>query len=133
MKISAKKYAEALLVSLEGKGEKEVSRQIGVLLDLMKANGDKKKTTMLVKYFSELWDAKNNISVVDVTTALPMDKSTQKHVREYVKDKFQTEKVEINMSVDAKVLGGVLIRKNDKVYDGSLKTRLSDFQKSILK
>jgi F-type H+-transporting ATPase subunit delta len=133
MKISAKKYAQALLESLEGQKKEEAVKQIERLFGVMRDNHDLKKLDMLIKHFGDLWDLKNNISSVEVTTAEPIEKETEKIIKNYIADKFSALKVDMSQKVDKNILGGVVIKKGDRVYDGSLRTRLYDLRNKLNK
>ena len=41
--------------------------------------------------------------------------------------------MEIHYSVDASLIGGMVIRIGDRVVDSSISTKLSDLQKDLLK
>jgi F-type H+-transporting ATPase subunit delta len=131
MKITAKKYAQALLEATEGKSEKDVKLIIARLLHLVIVNNGLKDADALIKNFVELWNKKNSLSLVDVTTAVEMTASSQKMITEYITKILKVEKVEINKKINKNILGGVIIREGDRVFDGSLRGRLYDLKEQI--
>lgn len=133
MKITAKKYAQALLESVEGKSKKEAEEQIKKLIALMYENGDMKQGDKLVDEFVSCWDKVHGITEVEVTTASELNSSSKKSIEKYAKTKFKSEKIEMTEKVDEKILGGVVLRSEDKVYDASVKTRLYELKKSLNK
>jgi len=133
MTISAKKYAQSLLEVSSGKSPEEVTKQITKLLAIMAENGDAGEMRNLPAAFEKLWNEHNDISVVEVTTAFALDASAQAEIRQYVTQKLQATNLEMNTQVDPSILGGVLIRQADKVYDGSLRTRLYELKNRLLK
>jgi len=48
-----------------------------------------------------------------------------------VLEKLTGKKVEAKFSLDAKLLGGVLVRVGDTIYDGSLRNRLDDMRERL--
>lgn len=132
MKITAKKYAESLLASVEGKSKKEVEQATKNLLDILVENKDLKMSAQIINQFSKLWDKKNSISRVEVTSANELTKSTKKDVEKFVATKFDVKTVEIVEKIDKSLMGGIVIRVGDRIYDGSLKSRVYDLKETIV-
>ena len=65
---------------------------------------------------------KNGIVQVHMVTATPIDGAVEQ-VKASLKQKLGAE-VDVTLSVDPKLLGGLLIRVGDKVYDGSVARKL---------
>ncbi len=133
MKISAKKYAQALLEAVEDKSEKEAELIIARLLKLMIADNGLKDMDALIKNFIEFWNKKNSLSVVELTTAVDPSSSTEKIITAHVKEMLGVEQLEINKKIDKNILGGMIIREGDKIFDGSLRGRLYDMKEKISK
>ncbi len=131
MKITAKKYAEALFEATEGKSEKEAKQIIARLLKLMIADRGLKDANLLIENFIKIWNKKNSLSLVDVTTAVKTTATSQKMIIEYIAKILKVEKVEISNKIDKSILGGVIIREGDKIFDGSLRGRLYDLKEKI--
>ena len=68
---------------------------------------------------------------VQVTTAAPMDNATRDAVLAKLKQSLKRE-VDLRTSVDPELLGGLLIRIGDTVYDGSLANQLQRLQKKLV-
>lgn len=68
---------------------------------------------------------------VHVTTATPMDGSTRDAVLAKLKTNLKRE-VDLHTSVDPELLGGLLIRIGDTVYDGSIANQLQRLQKELV-
>ncbi len=66
---------------------------------------------------------KKGIIQVQMVTAEPVDTGLVEQVRQSLKQKLGSD-VEVSTSIDPKLLGGVLIRVGDKVYDGSVARKL---------
>ena len=61
---------------------------------------------------------------VNVTTAEPVDASVTDRIAEVLKNALGAD-VEINSFVDAKIIGGLMVKVGDKVFDGSVSNKLA--------
>ncbi len=73
-----------------------------------------------------LRNAERNILQFEMTTSLPASDSQARSVAEQLKSKFGAD-IELDTSVDPSILGGVVIRHGDTVYDASIARRLEMF------
>lgn len=60
-------------------------------------------------------------------TAQPVDDGVRRQVAEQMK-KLLGKTVEVNASVDPEILGGLIVRVGDTVYDGSLRNQLNQIK-----
>jgi F-type H+-transporting ATPase subunit delta len=113
MRTSANRYAKALFdVALEEKA------------DLAKINQD------LAESFQERLRAHQNIVRADVTSAAPLSPEKMKALEESLST-VTGKKVELSVSVDPELLGGVVARIGSTVYDGSVKTHLQRMHQEL--
>ncbi|MBU4216775.1 ATP synthase F1 subunit delta [Candidatus Parcubacteria bacterium] len=133
MKISLKKYAQALYEATADKSEAEVKLYVKNFVKILAENKDLKRGELIGKYFSKAWNRENGITVVDVTTAQETDKETKKALSEYAIKLLNADKVVIREKVDKDILGGVIIKNGDMVYDGSLRTRIHNLKEQMVK
>ncbi len=66
---------------------------------------------------------------VEVVTAVELDKSTKERIKKWLKKEF--DGLEFKFKVKPEILGGVLIRHQDKVLDLSLKYKLNKIKKEL--
>jgi F-type H+-transporting ATPase subunit delta len=67
---------------------------------------------------------------VDVQTAYPFTDDVEQHLINAL-EKSLSKKVNIKVTVDASLIGGVLVRAGDRVIDGSIKGQLQHMQKAL--
>ena len=67
---------------------------------------------------------------VQVSSSRPLDAGTLDRVKSRLRDAFKFEPI-LEASVDPKLIGGLVIRVENSVYDGSLKSRLSQLEKRV--
>jgi F-type H+-transporting ATPase subunit delta len=68
---------------------------------------------------------------ITVTTATAMNEKEQSALLQQLKGMFKTE-VSLTAQVDPSVLGGIVIRDGDTVYDGSVEGKLQQLKKATM-
>jgi F-type H+-transporting ATPase subunit delta len=76
--------------------------------------------------------AHQNIVRAEVTSAAPLSPEKTKALAESL-GKVTGKKVELSVSVDPSLLGGVVARIGSTVYDGSVKTQLAHMRQELVK
>ena len=66
-----------------------------------------------------------------VTTALPLNEAIVTQIQKILETEFKA-KVELSQKVDNRLLGGFVIRVEDKQYDSSLSTQLKKIREQLL-
>jgi F-type H+-transporting ATPase subunit b len=89
---------------------------------ILKENIDAKKNSALISnFFSKLPDAAKNLSGnVEITSAMPLTDDEKKKVEGALKGSSYS------YNVDPSILGGLIVRSQDKVIDGSVRGGLTD-------
>jgi len=89
---------------------------------ILKENIDaKKNSTLISNFFSKLPDAAKNLSGnVEVISAMPLTDDEKKKVEGALKGSSYS------YTVDPSILGGLVVRSQDKVIDGSVRGGLTD-------
>ena len=76
------------------------------------------------------FEKRNGKQRVQVVSASPLDDAALGRVREKIASAFSFDPIVENVT-DPKLLGGLVIRVNNKVYDGSLRSRLNQLAKRM--
>ena len=108
----------------------DVSKPLHSLLSLLV---DKNKLTyvgLVAENFSHLVDAAEGRLKVEVSSAAKLDKDSITKLRSEF-SKLTGKKVELEVSVDKSLLGGVVARYGGMVYDGSIKTQLKQMGEAL--
>lgn len=103
------------------------------VVNLLKVLCERHSVYMLKKTaqaFSDLYDEANGIERVDAITAVSMT-SQQLAAMQKKLEAITEKKIIVNNIVDKSILGGVVLRYSGVQLDGSIKTRLDDFRKSL--
>lgn len=84
----------------------------------------------IVTSFSELYDEARGIERVEAITAISMTDEQIKAMSAKL-EAITGKTVILNNRVDKSIIGGVVLRYSGVQLDGSIKTRLDDFKKSL--
>lgn len=133
MKINAKKYALALIEMLEGADEKQSKKIINDFAKDLVHNNESHKLEKIIREFSLLFDAKYSIVNANITSASTLTAASEKTLNDYIKNNTKASEVNIEKSIDASIIGGVVIKYGDKIFDASLRTQLNKLKDSLLK
>jgi F-type H+-transporting ATPase subunit delta len=85
----------------------------------------------IARSYKELVDEKLGRLQATVTSAQPLDAATAASVQRAL-ERRTGKKVVLSTSVDPTLIGGIVARVGDLVFDGSLKTRLEGLRTRIL-
>ncbi|MDP8942899.1 MAG: ATP synthase F1 subunit delta [Actinomycetota bacterium] len=80
--------------------------------------------------FDELWSAERRILNVEVTSAVELDEKILKQIGERIEEQTGRS-VDLSASVDADVLGGLVIRVGNMVLDASVRRRLEQLRRDL--
>mgnify|MGYP006266211245 FL=1 len=115
-----------------------VSDQLGVAPQVKKlvALLTRTRKLALVKDLSETYNerllAHQNIVRADVTSAAPLSPEKAKALQDSLST-VTGKQVELTLSVNPDLLGGVVARIGSTVYDGSVKTQLAQMRQELVK
>ncbi len=88
------------------------------------------KITLLEKIFirfNDMIDENKGITEIFVTTAEPLEKSTEEVIKKKLSESLNL-KIKLTKIIDKKIIGGVIIKIKSIMIDNSLKSKLIDFK-----
>lgn len=133
MKITPKKLALGLHESVEGKSESQIKNAIKNFVEILARLNMLSKAEKIREEFEKIWNSKYGIVECEVVSANKLNKSGVKSVEKRVIEDSAAEKVVITEKIDKNILGGIIIKYGDKVFDASLKTILSGLKEKLAK
>lgn len=74
--------------------------------------------------FQKLLDAHHNVGKALVTTAVSMDADIAERLSAKLAERFGFQRVDVQNEVDPAIIGGMVVRLQDKILDGSFLGRL---------
>ena len=87
----------------------------------------------ILDYFIAEVKKYKGIGIATVTTAVPLREEQCKKIEQRLLDTTSYTTMEMNYMLDKSLIGGMVIRIGDRVVDSSIKTKLSELQKELLK
>lgn len=84
----------------------------------------------MVALIKKIFLKHTNIVIVKAITAIPMAKESQDKLEDMVSKKLNKDVIFENI-IDESIIGGVLLKIGDKVFDGTLKNELKSVEKQL--
>lgn len=131
MKITARQYAQCLyeLVSSESDDKvKEILPKFVVLLEKHRALN---LAPNIISIFSEIWNKEHGEVMAELISARELKSEAKETVINYLKNKSGATEVIFDEHVDKNILGGFILKYNNKIIDGSLKSSLEELKNSL--
>lgn len=133
MKILSEKYAQTLFDLVEKSSADDLVQEIKDFTDLIIANNDHHLVDEIISEFSVLWDRRKKEISASVISAHPLSEEAKNLILSFLKERTKSESIRLEENIDKDVLGGVIIRYDDKLLDGSLKNALKSLKSNINK
>jgi F-type H+-transporting ATPase subunit delta len=95
---------------------------------------DRRRTKTLphiAQYLREFADKRKGIVRAEVTTAAPLSDAYYARLQQQL-EKMTGQKVVVDKRTDATLVAGVVTRIGDRIFDGSLRTRLQSLKDALL-
>ena len=127
-KISINEKKDVFEETFEGKISKEVNNFLKIILDKRRINS----IFQITKEYEKLVDKHNGVVKADAYTTIPLDKDKLKTIENKLSS-MTNKKVKLENKIDKSLIGGIKIKIGDKVIDDTIKTKLSDIEKSLKK
>jgi F-type H+-transporting ATPase subunit delta len=86
----------------------------------------------ICRSFQKLLRAKYNVVLAEVTSAVPLTESQQEQLRQKVQGMTQATRVELALSINPDLIGGVVLKVGSQVVDGSVRGQLRRLTNRLL-
>ncbi|MBI5222738.1 MAG: F0F1 ATP synthase subunit delta [Candidatus Magasanikbacteria bacterium] len=126
-KITNKQFAEALYeaaVDLKGGELQSALRQFVLLLG---KHRKLKQAERIIAEFEKYSKRRAGVVDIEIKTSRQLDEDSVEKIK-----KFFGNKVDAVEAVDESLLGGVVVRTEEKILDGSLRTQLGRLKQGLL-
>ncbi|MBP3495358.1 MAG: F0F1 ATP synthase subunit delta [Clostridia bacterium] len=132
----------AVLISSPGVSKKErvellkaaikdnFSDEITSFLVLLCEKGEICEFSQCAEEFYKLYREAKKLSVAYITSAIELTENEKERIKKRLEAKTGKE-LTLECKVDKSILGGIIAQIDGKIYDGSLKHKLSDIKKVI--
>ena len=125
-KTSNKQYAEALYeVTLNLKGS-DLNNAIKSFAEILVRDHKLKQAGNIIIEFEKFTKKQEGVVEIEITSARELDSKTVDQIKQVF-----GEKAEAITKVDENLIGGVKVRLEDKILDGSIKTQLKSLKQQL--
>ena len=87
----------------------------------------------IITKYEELVNKAAGVVNAEVQTAVPLSDEQVSRLKEQLVQRYQANEVRLTQIVDEDLLGGVIVKANDQILDGSLATKLAAIRQSIIR
>lgn len=133
MKITPKQYALTLFELVKEQKEEKIREIIKRFVVLLVKNNDLTKFKKIIEQFSKIYNRAEGIVEVEIISYQELGDNIIKLLRSYIKDLTKAGEVIFKPRVDKNILGGVVLKYEDKMLDGSMRSRLNDLRSLLEK
>ncbi len=113
--------------------EGRISEELLGFITIIISKDRYKDIDAILDYFIAKVKRYKGIGVATVTTAIPLKEEQCKKIEQKLLDTTGYKKMEMHYKEDASLIGGMVVRIGDRVVDSSIKTKLNELQKELLK
>jgi F-type H+-transporting ATPase subunit delta len=86
----------------------------------------------IVRTYRQLYDEKMGIVTAEITTAVEISDSEKKKIEKKILELTRANKVNPIYKVDPSIIGGVIIRIGDTVYDASIRRKIQLLREQLV-
>lgn len=130
MKVTVKQYAASLYESIKGQSDKETSKIISAFVHFLGRRRELSKVPAIISAFCDIWDREEAEVSAELVTARPV-KPVLGAISDYLKIKTSAKKINLKEVVETSLIGGFILRYQDRVLDASLKSNLEILQDKL--
>ncbi len=115
--------------------DKVVSGADPVVMNFLKLLIEKHRMPVLFRVrttYDAMWEDENKLLPVSITSAVELDKGTVKELGDRIAEQTG-RKVELSSQVEPDILGGIVVQVGNSVLDASVKNRLEQLRKQVVK
>ncbi|ANZ58371.1 F0F1 ATP synthase subunit delta [Fructilactobacillus lindneri] len=87
----------------------------------------------VIDEFDKLYNQKNGIVKAEAVTAVPLDEDEKSKLAQSLGKRINAKKVELSTKINPDIIGGVILKSSDVVYDGSIRTKIEQVKRLLLK
>lgn len=109
-----------------------ISEEMFGFLSLIVRKGRYGELTKIFAWYTEAFKKEQGIGTAFVTTAVELGEEKKQEVKERLLQTAGYKTIECHYQVDPGLIGGMIIRIDDRIVDSSIRTKLSDLTSQLL-
>lgn len=87
---------------------------------------------LMAQEFISIFNEKNNIATVSLSTAKELDKNSKDLILSTIKAKYNYSKIQLEETVDTDLIGGLIMRIGDRQLDASIRGQLRKIENELV-
>lgn len=133
MKISVTQYSKLLYELTQGKSEQEIDKIIFNFIKFLQKNRQMKLISKIIAKFNKIWNKKNGFIEAEITTFRKLENLQIHQIDDFLREKYLVKKVFFKDKINESIKGGIIIKIDDEILDGSLTKRLQKLKSVLVK
>lgn len=126
-KVSKEEKLKIVTDTFDGKASDELTG----LMVMVVEKGHVNELISILNYFVKQVKREKNIGVATVASAVELSESQKQAIEKRLIETTVYDTMEIDYSVDKALIGGLVIRIEDRVVDSSIKTKLENMSRTL--
>ena len=111
---------------------KSANKVTVAFFDIIVRKGRENLLVEIAEEFKAQYNTLNGIASATVTSAVALSKKSLTEVEAFIKKQLNSNKVEIKTVVNPDIIGGLVIRFEDKLIDASIDHQLKEIKKALV-
>lgn len=128
MKYTDEQFAQVLYEVFQDTAPHDYDKVINNFIDILQTNNALERYESIITKYEEYQKQQSDKPQIEITTAKPLD--TNDKIFKELNQLVQKDAV-IKQKVDANLIGGVLLKIDDKQIDGSIKHHLDNLDNTL--
>lgn len=133
MRPTISQYARSLEELSRGAAGERVAVIVKNFIQFLKRRGEEKKLPAILKQLQKMEADMDMRVAVTAILAHEADEATKKKLFLRAEKLFPEKKIELSYAIDTDVIGGVMFRTDEVLYDATLSNEIKSLKKSLLK
>jgi F-type H+-transporting ATPase subunit delta len=125
-KITPRQYAVALFESTKNVKGSKLNEVLKSFIILLAKSHKIKLIEKIIEELNKYANEQEGIEQAEVITAKEIDQKTEQAIK-----KVFGGKIDMKKKVDSQIIGGIIIKTQDKILDASLKTQLKKLKETM--
>lgn len=110
-----------------------VSQPVANLIQMVFDYGRMNAMVAIIDEFERRYDLENKRVHADVVTAVALDESRRAQLKQNLLTRFGAKEIVLHETVDESIIGGVIVTAQHRTIDGSLKTKIDQIRRLLIK
>jgi len=132
MKISARQYAQCLYELVSNESDDKVKEILPKFVVLLEKHQALNLAPAIISVFTEIWNREHGEVVAELTSARELKSEAKEMIVSYLKEKSGAKEVILDENIDKNILGGFVLKYNNKIVDASLRSSLVELKNQMM-